>query len=100
MAVWLLTEAAERDLDSVMSYLAQNRGLSCIDSVIEVILDHFDLLAAHPFAFSADGNDRRHSVIPRMPYRITYRYVGEADEVRIMAVTHTRRRLPRHKPHL
>ncbi|MGN6481011.1 type II toxin-antitoxin system RelE/ParE family toxin [Luteibacter sp.] len=91
MASWLLTQSAERDLDALLSYLAQHRATSASRNIALVIFNQIELIAAHPLAFPEDSAGRRHSIVPRLAHRITYRYIAEADCVRVTAITHARR---------
>jgi plasmid stabilization system protein ParE len=91
MASWFLTESAERDLDDLLAYLALHRAGASGEDIALAIFDQIRLIAAHPLAFPVDGNGRRHSIIPRMWHRITYRYAADLGSVHITAITHARR---------
>ncbi|MBI1736151.1 MAG: type II toxin-antitoxin system RelE/ParE family toxin [Candidatus Rokubacteria bacterium] len=83
-------EAHTELLDARAWYEGQRPGLgtefvAAVDSVFAALLDH-------PLACPRVHGDIRRAVVPRFPYGIYFRVVG--DDVRVLAVMHGRR-LPR-----
>lgn len=95
MASWRLTETAEQDIESLLSYLAEHHANRSFRDTAAAVWDHIERIAAHPLAFPVDERGVRHSVIPRLSYRVSYSYSVDVDLVLVSAVMHTSRRWSR-----
>lgn len=95
MTSWLFTASADRDLADILDYAAEHQRDPSVHELMEAMLDQIELIAAHPLAFPSGMRGLRHSVMSRLPYRFSYSFNADIDRVCIMAITHTRRALPR-----
>ena len=85
-----LTKRARADLAAIFRYVAADNPKAAARLVrgIEALIDK---LSFHPaLGHPTEPPGRRVLTVPRAPYRVFYRLVGE--EVRILTIRHTSRR--------
>ena len=91
-----LTPRAGADLDAIGRYVAAEspraavEQLAAIRAAIEALVDFADL--GHP----SYPKGRRVRTVPRLPYRVLYRVIG--DEIVVLHIRHTSRRPLRRAP--
>jgi toxin ParE1/3/4 len=85
-----LSALAERDLDEIWSYVAEDTSPAAADRLVDVIIDRFELLTAHPGMGRVRpefGADVRSFVVEN--YVLYYRFEG--DDVLVARILHGRR---------
>ena len=87
------TKLAERDLDDIAAYIAQDSPAAAVRVMLELIDQVESLLVKHP-AIGGPGRvlGTRELVIGGLPYIVPYR-VREKD-IEILRILHTSRRWP------
>lgn len=86
------TTPALRDLEAIGDYIARDNP-SAAAKTVSRILDHADMLAAHPQMGRAGRvPETRELVVSDTPFIVPYRVRG--DEVEILAVFHGARQWP------
>ena len=90
MKVWL-TLTAERDLDSISSYLRE-RNPTASARVRDAIVASIRNLADLPYAGHKISPNVHRLVVPRFGYLIYYAVLQERGEISILSVRHPSRR--------
>jgi plasmid stabilization system protein ParE len=91
MAAWTISPAARRDIERIALYYSREFEPDTADDMLHRILEHIEIIAAHPHAFPAQADGSRMSVIPRLRHRVVYVYEEGVARVEVMEVVHARR---------